>query len=562
MSQKAFMIGSGIGNLSAAFYLIRDGGWRGNQITVIGLDKHGANDGDHVNAFETEYGPGYGKLSNNKGFLNRGGRMLNEETYENLWDVYKDIPSLDHPGRSVMDDIINFDHAHPTYSTSRLIDTKQGVRNKGDKNDYSHLQFNNTDRLLLTKLMMMPESDEHLLDDISIEQWFKDSPHFFTTNFWHMWQTTFAFLEKSSAMELRRYMNRMILEFTRIHTLEGVTRTPYNQYESLILPLRTFLENQGVKFIDYMKVTEFKFKQTETHEDIIVEGLVYEDIHDGSVHELKVDEDDFVFDTNGSITDSVSIGDYNTPLKEDLQYGASAALWKQATEHFYGLGNPDKFFNDRSQSEWLSWTITSDSHLLLNEIEAITHQGPGNALQTWVDSNAVFSIVVHWQPHYHVQKENETVIWGYVVYPRRHGDYISKPYIEMTGKEILEETLEHLASIDERPEPNNIRSKFKQIYEDTINVIPVYMPYASALFNQRAVGDRPAVVPERSKNLAFISQFVEMPFDMVFTEQYSVRAAQIAVYHFLGRPESDLTPLHHYEKDPSVLLKAARTLFR
>ena len=88
------------------------------------------------------------------------------------------------------------------------------------------------------------------------------------------------------------------------------------------------------------------------------------------------------------------------------------------------------------------------------------------------------------------------------------------------------------------------------------------MPYASALFNQRAVGDRPAVVPKGSTNLAFISQFVEMPFDMVFTEQYSFRAAQTAVYHFLGIPESRLTKMHHYEKDPRILARATKTMFR
>lgn len=561
MAQKAYMIGSGIGNLSAAFYLIRDAKWDGRHITVIGLDKHGANDGDHAAAFEKEYGAGYGTFGNNKGFLNRGGRMLNEETYENLWDVLKDIPSLDHPGMSVFEEIVEFDHAHGTYSTSRLIDTKHGIRNQGGKDDYRHMQFNNKDRVLLTKLMQMPESEEYKLNDMSIAEWFADSPHFFTTNFWHMWQTTFAFLEASSAMELRRYMNRMILEFSRINTLEGVTRTPYNQYESLILPLRTFLEKNGVQFIDYMKVTEFRFKETPEHEDIIVNGLVYEDIHSGTRHELKVADDDLVFCTNGSITDSASIGDMDTPVTEDQEYAPSAALWKQATEHFYSLGNPDKFFNDRTQSEWLSWTVTSRSHLLVNEIEQITHQGPGNALQTWVDSNAVFSIVVHWQPHYRAQKENETVIWGYVVYPRRNGDYIKKPYMQMTGRDILTEMVKHLAAIDTREGSDNIAGKLDAILDDAENVIPVYMPYASALFNRRAVGDRPDVVPKRSKNLAFISQFVEMPFDMVFTEQYSVRAAQIAVYGLLHL-DKELTPLHHYEKDAGVLLKAARTMFR
>jgi oleate hydratase len=40
--------------------------------------------------------------------------------------------------------------------------------------------------------------------------------------------------------------------------------------------------------------------------------------------------------------------------------------------------------------------------------------------------------------------------------------------------------------------------------------------------------------PGGSKNLAFISQFVEIPDDVVFTVEYSVRAAQMAVYELLG----------------------------
>ncbi len=50
---------------------------------------------------------------------------------------------------------------------------------------------------------------------------------------------------------------------------------------------------------------------------------------------------------------------------------AAASLWKQATEHFYNLGNPDKFFADRSASEWVSFTLTTKDHLLLNEIERV-----------------------------------------------------------------------------------------------------------------------------------------------------------------------------------------------
>lgn len=557
--RKAFMIGTGVANLAAGVYLIRDGGWSGNQITMFGLDKHGANDGAAVADYETEYGNQ--RLSNDRGFLAKGGRMLNEETYENLWDVLRSVPSLDHPGQSVTDDILNFDHAHPTHDVARLMDKRNGIRNNGGADDYSHMQFNNQDRKLLTKLMMMPESQEAKLNDVSIAEWFKDSPHIFTTNFWYMWETTFAFKKESSAMELRRYMNRMILEFSRINTLEGVTRTPYNQYESIILPMRKYLSDHGVTFINNRKITAFQFKDTPLRDDIIVTGLEYEDVGENKqTGTIPVDENDLVFDINGAITDSSSIGDFNTPIKENMEYAPSAALWKQATEHFYNLGNPDKFFNDRAQSEWMSFTVTTKNHYLVNQISRITQQEPGNALNTWVDSNNLLSIVVHHQPHLHAQKENETVFWGYFMFPRKNGDYVDKPVIEMTGKEMLQELLGHLAEVDQATD--SIVYHEEEIMDSIVNVIPVYMPYASALFNTRAVGDRPEVVPKHSKNLAFVSQFAEMPFDMVFTEQYSFRAAQRAVYHFLGIPEEKMTPVHHYEKNPKVLLKATRTMFR
>ena len=48
---------------------------------------------------------------------------------------------------------------------------------------------------------------------------------------------------------------------------------------------------------------------------------------------------------------------------------------------------------------------------------------------------------------------------------------------------------------------------------------------------------RPPVVPQGSTNFAMVSQFVEIPEDMVFTEEYSVRAARIAVYTLFDIPK-------------------------
>ena len=108
---------------------------------------------------------------------------------------------------------------------------------------------------------------------------------------------------------------------------------------------------------------------------------------------------------------------------------------------------------------------------------------------------------------------------------------------------------------------NFARFPIEEIKEDIINVIPCMMPYVDAQFQPRKMSDRPNVVPKGSTNFAMISQFVEIPEDMVFTEEYSVRAARIAVYKLLGinKPICKVTP---YNKDPKVLKKALETAYR
>jgi len=70
---------------------------------------------------------------------------------------------------------------------------------------------------------------------------------------------------------------------------------------------------------------------------------------------------------------------------------------------------------------------------------------------------------------------------------------------------------------------------------EVVTVLPedlVFVTIGSFIASQflvRAKGDRPQVVPEGSVNLALIGQYCEIPNDMVFAVEYSVRAAQIAV---------------------------------
>ena len=560
--KKAIMIGAGIANMAAAVYLIQEGGWNGDQITFYSLDDHGSNDGSTTEAAKDDYWNKNHPMENQKGYIARGGRMLNYRTYVDLMNLLDRIPSATEQGMTAAQDTREFDAAHPTYDKARLLEGGKGIVNG------SHLGLNNTSRKLLTKLIMMPDSREEELDNVTIAEYFKDDPEFFETNFWFMWETTFAFRTQSSAQELRRYMHQMIYEFTQIEHLVGVNRTRYNQFESIMLPLINYLKDQGCKIVLNRLVTDWEFKETPMQDEITVTGLRMLNTDTNQEEFVEVDEDTAVIFTNGSITDSASLGDFDTPAPENPDYGAASSLWKKATQRFYNLGNPDKFFADRDASEWVSFTLTTKDHLLLEEITRITTQEPGNALNSFISTvpvtplhqkDVTMSIVVHHQPHFTTQKPNETVLWGYFLYPRRKGEFVGKPYIEMTGREMVKELIGQLAKVD--PGPINIETKEKAIMKSVVNCIPVYMPYASALFNNRAKSDRPKVIPKHSTNLAFTGEFVEQPYQMIFTEQSAVRSGEIAAFHFAGVPMSRLVPTPRYDKDIKTLLKAAKKMF-
>lgn len=522
--RQFYLIGGGLATLAAAAYLIRDCGASGDSIHIYEGTKvlGGSNDGT-------------GDAEN--GFVCRGGRMLNEETYENFWELFSSIPSLEQPGRSVTEEILNFDHAHPTSAKARLIDRNGVIQ------DVTRMGFDQKDRMTLLRLTATPEEQ---LDNITIAEWFADTPHFFETNFWYMWQTTFAFQKWSSVFELRRYMNRMLFEFSRIETLEGVTRTPYNQYESIILPLAKWLESKNVDFQTDAIVTDIDFAPGE---DILVSALHIQKGGEEVIQPLQ--ECDLCIMTNACMTDSATLGDMDTPAPTPEQRPISGELWAKVAVKKPGMGNPMPFFSNPEETKWQSFTVTMKGNKLLKMIESFSGNIPGSgALMTFKDSSWLLSIVVAAQPHFKAQPMDETIFWGYGLYPNQIGDYVKKPMKDCTGREIFTELMHQL----------HMEDKLDEVIETVVNVIPCMMPFVDAQFQPRAVSDRPKVVPEGSKNFAMVSQFVEIPEDMVFTEEYSVRAARTAVYTLMGidRPVCPVTP---YWKNPTVLLKALRKAY-
>ncbi|MFZ6742855.1 oleate hydratase [Undibacterium sp. JH2W] len=490
---KAYLIGAGIGSLAAAAFMIRDGKIKGDNISIL---EAGSLIGGSLD----------GAGNPEQAYSLRGGRMLTTDNYECTWDLFKSIPSLHNPGRSVFEETVEFNEHHQSNSKARLVDQRRA------KVPVSSMGFSMQDRMELLKLS---QADEAEMGNSNISEWL--SPSFFETEFWYMWATTFAFQPWHSAVEFKRYLHRFMMEFSRIETLAGVKRTIYNQYDSLVLPLQTWLKQNGVRFIIDCQVQ--KITHTLSNEQFMVTGLHC--LRSGVEEIITVDEGDLVFLQNGSMTDASSLGSMSSaPEKRSKLDSGGWQLWEQLAAEHPGMGNPAAFNSCIAQSYWASFTVTLKDPRFFNLMQQFSGNEAGTGgLVTFKDSNWLMSIVLAHQPHFINQPADVQVFWGYALFPDRIGNYVAKPMSECNGAEILQELLGHL--------------RFDSEVFENANCIPCRMPYITSMFMPRSIGDRPLPVPPGTKNFAFISQFVEVADDVVFTVEYSVRAAQMAVYQLL-----------------------------
>jgi oleate hydratase len=509
-----YLIGSGIASLAAAAFLIRDGNIPGRNITM--LEESGRIGGSLDAAGSPQ-----------DGYIMRGGRML-ESKYVCTFDLFSSIPTLDE-SKTVTQEIFEFNETIRT-SKSRLF--RNGHRLDAPKFGLSEKQILTIERLLL--------ESEDTLGRSSIADQF--DPRFFETDFWFMWCTTFAFQPWHSAVEFRRYLVRFMHMVSGFNTLKGIMRTVYNQYDSMVRPLQKWLEGHGVKFRLNTRVIYLSFYHV--GDDYSVQQIFCE--RDGQAEEIKVNEKDLVIVTLGSMTEASSFGSMDSaPVLKGKSDGGSWHFWETLAEGQSQFGHPKNFSDHIEESKWISFTTTFHDPTFFQLVRDLTGNVAGEGgLITFPESDWLASIVLAHQPHFIGQPRDVQVCWGYGLSVDNTGNFVHKPMSACTGREIMMEIMGHLA----------IEGHAEKILE-SCTCIPCMMPFITSQFLRRGKGDRPQVMPPHSKNFALIGQFCELPDDVVFTVEYSVRSAQTAVYSLLGLKRTP-PPVYKGHHDPSVLRNA------
>lgn len=508
--KSAYIIGTGLAGLTAAFYLVRDGQMPGNHIHL--LEK-----------LELAGGSCDGYKDVHKGFYMRGGREMDNH-FEIMWDVFRDVPSIETPNVSVLDEYYWLNKHDPNYSLCRA------TVNKGEDAHTDKLfKLDKDSAMALSQLFITPEAD---LEEKKISDVLPKS--FWETNFWLYWQTMFAFQKWSSALEMKRYLCRYVHHIDGLPDFSALRFTKYNQYESMILPLIEYLKKHDVDVQFGMDVKNVVIEEVDGKKT--AKELIY--VKDNKEQSIPLTADDLVFITNGCCTDTSCYGDQtHAPDLSGIVNGQGESwdLWKniakQAKHDEYG--HPDVFCSDTEATNWMSATVETSNKDIIQHIMNICKRDPRagkvttGGIVTVKDSenNWFLSWTINRQPQFRSQNKDTVLIWLYALHTDTEGNYIKKAMRDCTGEEICQEWLYHIG-MDE--------SKIKDYSENACNTTTCFMPYINAFFQPRKNVDRPKVVPEGAVNFAFIGQFAETPRDTIFTTEYSMRTGMESVYTLLN----------------------------
>ena len=507
-NKNAHIIGSGIAGLSAAVYLIQDAGMPGKNITIY---ESRPNLGGCLEAF------GNAK----EGYISTGAREP-EPYFQCMWELCGRIPSLEEPGKTILDETVEFNKQYPIYCNTRFLE-KQG---KVDETQHQ-MELDPENGMKLMQLLMTPDKD---LENVSLADWF--GPDYFESNMWKDFSTKLAFQKWDSAMEMKQYIHRFLHlgEGSELH--KGILHFKYNEYDSLAKPIIVFLEKAGVQFKTSTEVTDISLKDGDGKTSATALTIK----QNGSEETLTLGTDDYVFLTSGSMIQNTTYADSHTvaEINNDKENRGCFTLWEKLAAHDKKFGHPEKFISATDKTQWISFSLTiRDYPELLATIEKLTSDYNGCAgLMTFKDSSWCLSTYVQHQPFFPGQPENVQFIWNYGLHPWNIGDYIKKPMNECTGDEILSEMLYHLGLTD----------KIAEILPHC-SVRTAMMPYITSQFMPREAVDRPEVIPEGCTNLALMGQYLETG-DVVFTVETSIRSAMMAVYGLfdLGRPVIPVAP--------------------
>lgn len=343
---------------------------------------------------------------------------------------------------------------------------------------------------------------------------------------------SFSFCPWHSAIEFRRSLHRYFHDFQSLSAFTALDRCRYNPHEDVIGPITSYLQNEGVDFRFNSKAINLTMHPG--RDSRVVSAIKY--TQDGTQSIVSVSSRDVVIVSPGSVMSGSTRGTNSIPPSLELldaedNLDENWALWLGICP---SLGDPYNFCTRVSESRLESFTITMKGTESFNHF---TNKKAGSsALISLRHSNWCLSLYIPCQPFFARQSDGVQVMWGSGLFPEQEGNFVKKPMVCCSGREIMIELLQHL------------NLPLEPILDDSI-VIPRLMPRLTAPLLSRTGRDRPVIISEKFDNLAVVGQFVEIPNETSATMDYSVRGAQSAVCRLMNFQKEPRKPKKSFIRD-------------
>ena len=281
--RKAYLVGGGIGSLAAAAFMIRDGGLPGGNITIY-------------EALPVLGGSLDGGGNPDDGYTLRGGRMLTTDNYECTWGLFKSIPSLVNPGKTVFDETVEFNEKIKAHSQARLVDRNRAIV------DVTSMGFSMTDRMELAQTH----------DGRARRNWVRPDHRLALAGVLHDQVLVYvgndlclsALAQRGRVQALSAPVHQGILPHrnargSQAHGLQSISTRWFDRF-------RHGFRTKGVNFQKGCLVTDFDLASEAGK--VAVRAIKVRRAGNSETETVAIGADDLVFFQNGSMTDASSFG--------------------------------------------------------------------------------------------------------------------------------------------------------------------------------------------------------------------------------------------------------------
>ena len=283
---------------------------------------------------------------------------------------------------------------------------------------------------------------------------------FFKSNFWVYWLSMFAIGPWHGALEMKLYMNRFVQHIGGMADLSTIKFTRLNQYDSLILPLVKWLEQQGVTIVYDTKVTNVVFDITRNARSLAgSSGSRAESAEDSTSPRTTSSSLPTAPRSKTPRGGTTTPRPSGTGTSRRAASGRCGATSPPRTPPSVGPTSSVPTPTRPAMCRHASVTLDDKIPPYIERIckrETSSHDGKPitGGLVTVRDSNWMFSWNVERNPHFRNHPKGQLMLHFYGQYSLdRPGNYVKKALKECTGEEIAQEWLYHLGVPEDQIEP-------------------------------------------------------------------------------------------------------------